>query len=121
MPQKPSKCQISKSEISGVSPMRGISFIKKHWIEPKIVKTPDHKREMVNFYDETSLSKKNFYECNVCEGPLVPVSTCTFCKKATVRRCAKCNVIYNVDIHETCQNLVSYASLVSQKSLSIEI
>ena len=121
MPQIPSKCQITKTENSNVSPMRGISFIKKHWIKPTFVKTPDHQKEFANFHDETSLSKKIFYECNACEGPLVPVSTCTFCKKATVRRCVKCNAINNENKHDTCQNLVSYASLVSQKSLSIEI
>ncbi len=121
MPQISSKCQIIIDDIIHVSPMRGISFIKNHLIAPTFEKTPDHQKGFTNVYDEASLSKNIFYECSLCKGPLVPVSTCTCCKKATVRKCAKCNAIKNVPTHETCQNLVSYVNIVSHKSLSVEI
>ena len=96
--------------------LRGISSIKTPLIEgSKSAVTRSQSLVCANFNDGNDLSKNIFYACDICEGPLVPVSICTICKKATLRSCTKCDVIRNIHSHEACKNLASFASTVSKK------
>ena len=60
------------------------------------------------------LSKRLFYACTDCEGPLVPISCCTFCKKTSIRKCTKCNQTWNIKNHESCKSLLSFARIIFQ-------
>ncbi len=69
--------------------------------------------------DEESISKSIFYACTVCEGALVPVSSCTFCKRTSLRKCAKCDKIKDMAFHESCKILVSFGWVIAQKQTRI--
>lgn len=65
--------------------------------------------------DKEDLSKNIFYACGICEGPLVPVSSCAFCKRTSLRRCNKCNRIKDMQTHEPCKILVSFGWVIAKK------
>ncbi|WP_316504785.1 hypothetical protein [Nitrosopumilus sp.] len=71
-----------------------------------------------NFDDagDDDLSKSIFYICTNCEGPLVPISTCVFCKRITLRRCTKCAKTRDVKSHDSCKVLISFGNAVVQRN-----
>ncbi len=76
-------------------------------------KSFDHSK--ITNSDEENISKSIFYACTVCEGPLVPVSSCTFCKRTSLRKCTKCDKIKDMAFHESCKILVSFGWVIAQK------
>ena len=100
-----------------MSTLKGEIFIKNNSKkESKFpVQSHNHITELMNSNDEADLSRSIFYACNVCEGPLIPIANCVFCKRASVRTCAACNGIREIQHHEPCKILVSFASAVLQK------
>lgn len=73
------------------------------------------------FNDGNDFSKSLFYACDICEGPLVPVSICTICKKATLRGCIKCDTVKNMHSHEACKSLASFVRTISKNYTGNEI
>ncbi|MCV0392583.1 MAG: hypothetical protein K5790_04720 [Nitrosopumilus sp.] len=67
--------------------------------------------------DKEDISREIFYACGICEGPLVPVSSCTFCKRTSLRRCNRCNRIKDMKVHESCKILVNFGWAIAKKHL----
>ena len=65
--------------------------------------------------NENDLSKGIFYICKNCEGPMIPISTCIFCKRTTLRRCTGCDKIRDIKSHDSCKILISFGNAVVQR------
>ena len=76
------------------------------------VNTPDLTASKNNSIDEKNLSKSVFFACTICAGPLIPTSTCVFCKKTYLRKCTKCTKICQLKDHEMCKILICFGSTV---------
>ena len=74
---------------------------------------PDIKDDYVKI---NNLSNTILYACSSCDGPLVPITNCVFCKKAVTRKCMKCNKTNNFGSHELCEILIHYGSMVFSNS-----
>ncbi|MFB5628145.1 MAG: hypothetical protein ACE5R5_08110 [Nitrosarchaeum sp.] len=68
-----------------------------------------------NFDDGSNLSKNIFYACMNCNGPLVPISMCVFCKRASLRKCIKCGKPKEIQSHESCKILITFGNTIAQK------
>ena len=78
-------------------------------------RTPDQTIVCANFNDGNNLSKNIFFACDICEGPLVPITICIVCKKAEMRRCTRCLFLRNTYSHDACKCLIAVGSKISKK------
>ncbi|MDH3618071.1 MAG: hypothetical protein OEM89_05040 [Nitrosopumilus sp.] len=101
-----------------MSALRDIVPIRNPLIDESKFRVNRHNQPIIitKIRDGDDLSNDIFYSCIICEGPLVPVSNCTFCKKATLRKCTRCDSLKNMHSHESCKSLVSFGRLVFQKN-----
>lgn len=114
IPQIPSYAQISISEIFFMNSLRG-KLIHRQSQEKSTQRASSHTLPSINSIDEVIRSKSIFYACTKCEGALVPISTCTFCKRTSLRTCTKCHTIIDTQFHESCKILISFANIISSK------
>ena len=70
---------------------------------------------LTNPNEGNNLSKNFFYACSICEGSLIPESTCEICKRTSIRKCVKCNGVYKMPNHESCKFLISFGREIIQK------
>ncbi|MHA7646893.1 hypothetical protein [Nitrosopumilus sp. S4] len=99
--------------------MLGISSVKKFMEKEsknQSCNNPNFKMDL----DKEDLSREIFYACGICEGPLVPVSSCAFCKRTSLRRCNRCNRIKDMQVHESCKILVNFGWTIAKKHIQRE-
>ena len=77
--------------------------------------TCDSKIDFVNSIDSNELSKHVFFACVSCNGALVPISTCIFCKKVFLRGCTECDETIESKCHDSCIILISLRNKFSTK------
>jgi hypothetical protein len=70
-----------------------------------------------NFDGGNYLSKNIFYACLSCDGPLVPISLCVFCKRTSLRKCIKCSKAKEIQSHESCKILIAFGSVIAQNHI----
>ena len=121
MPQKKSYQHITKYHIRIMNTLNDEIFIKKDSMEETEFPTHAYKNKIINHDNKNELSKKIFCICDTCKGPLVPIANCMCCKKASMRRCVICDGIREIQHHEPCKILVSFANTILQKSTEINI
>ena len=51
-----------------------------------------------------NLIKKLLFVCEKCDGALVQLATCTYCKKTVMRVCVYCNTISRIP-HASCNHI----------------
>lgn len=61
-----------------------------------------------------------FYSCTTCQGPLIPVSNCIFCKRSTMRKCTDCGALKKFSSHDSCKTLLSFGKIIALKYSSID-
>jgi len=49
------------------------------------------------------------YACENCDGPLAPIAVCMVCKRASVRKCLRCQRDIITCTHLSCDTLISFA------------
>lgn len=84
---------------------------------PKIKESsyPSH-TEFVNFENESNLPKDIlFFACTSCNGPLVPTTTCIFCKRTFLRKYEKCGKNRYIQSHQACKILIAFGNSVTRK------
>ena len=96
--------------------MLGISSFK-NLMEKEAKNRNQNNPNFKSSLDKEDLSREIFYACGICEGPLVPVSSCTFCKRTSLRRCNKCNRIKDMKVHESCKILVNFGWAIAKRHL----
>ena len=94
-----------------MSPLRGKTSVNISMIEESSLFPAQTKKTPFTDY-RSNLSKSLFYACSICEGPLVPVSYCTFCKKTSLRVCTRCNCTRDIQNHDSCKSLLSFAGII---------
>ena len=77
--------------------------------------TGNHKIEFVNSIDRNDLSKHVFFACVSCNGALIPISTCIFCKRVFLRGCTGCDETMESQCHDSCIILISLGNKFSPK------
>ncbi|MDH3618073.1 MAG: hypothetical protein OEM89_05050 [Nitrosopumilus sp.] len=99
-----------------MKPLRGTNPIRNSLIDESqsAMISSSQLEGFTKIRDGDDLSNDIFYSCIICEGPLVPVSNCTFCKKATLRKCTRCDSLKNMHSHESCKSLVSFRKKIDQ-------
>ncbi|NNL57955.1 MAG: hypothetical protein HKP31_00525 [Nitrosopumilus sp.] len=95
--------------------MMGISSIKNFMENQSKGNKNDLKPLILDGEREEEFSKNIFYACGICEGPLVPVSSCAFCKRTSLRRCNKCKRVKDIQTHESCKILVCFGWEIAKK------
>lgn len=68
--------------------------------------------ETNSIIDNSSLTKTVLFVCDLCDGPLVPSSLCTVCKKTATRVCVKCGNAKKTNTHTTCCDLLLLGSMI---------
>ena len=68
--------------------------------------------ETNSIIDNSSLTKTVLFVCDSCNGPLVPSSLCTVCKKTAIRMCVKCGNTKKTNPHTTCCDLLLLGSMI---------
>lgn len=68
-----------------------------------------------------TLVKNVYFACIKCDGPLVPSSQCTVCKKTSYRRCVSCTNEIPTGNHDSCNYLVLLGSLRSKTHSEVEV
>lgn len=58
--------------------------------EMKIDSSMTVDRMRLSIYND--VVKKLFFICEICDGALVPISTCVLCKKTISRKCVGCGI-----------------------------
>lgn len=99
-----------------MSSLRETSFIKNHNNIEKFTPNISH-NQSINSKDDVILSKSIFYACNRCDGALVPISVCIFCKRPSLRSCTNCDMIIDTRYHESCKILITFGNMISKKSV----
>ncbi len=95
--------------------LRETSFIKNHYNNEKSTSNVS-RNQPINSKDDVILSKSIFYACNRCDGALVPISVCIFCKRPSLRSCTNCDMIIDTRYHESCKILIVFGNTISKKS-----
>jgi hypothetical protein len=65
--------------------------------------------------DGNSLAMDVLFACHKCDGPLVPSSECTVCKRTSLRKCAKCGHEVPHGHHQSCEFLILFRQLRSSR------
>ena len=115
MPQSTSYSQITKMLVWFMNSLRETSLIKNQSNEEKIIPFVTHSQPITS-KDDGILSKSIFYACNRCDGALVPISTCIFCKRPSLRSCTNCDMTIDTRYHESCKILISFVNTISKNS-----
>src|SRR3989344_1386578 len=66
--------------------------------------------------DNSSLTRTVLFVCDFCDGPLVPSSLCTICKKTVTRVCVKCGNAKKTSPHTICCDLILLGSMIKRDS-----
>lgn len=96
--------------------LRETSVIKNRYSDEKPIPNISQ-YQSINSKDDVILSKSIFYACNRCDGALVPISVCIFCRRPSLRSCTNCNMIIDTRYHESCKILITFGNMVSKKSV----
>lgn len=62
--------------------------------------------------DNSSLSKTVLFVCDSCDGPLVPSSLCTVCRKTATRTCVNCGTTKKTSTHTICCDLILLGGMI---------
>lgn len=76
--------------------------------------------EVNSVIDNSSLTKTVLFVCDSCDGPLVPSSLCTICKKTATRICVKCGNAKKTNTHTTCCDLLLLSSMIRKDSHKVD-
>ena len=96
--------------------LRNASFILNQDIEEKTSSFISLNKS-INSGDDVILSKSIFYACNRCDGALVPISVCIFCKRPSLRSCTNCDMTIDTRYHESCKILIVFGNAICKKSI----
>ncbi|QLH06830.1 hypothetical protein C5F50_06875 [Nitrosopumilus ureiphilus] len=94
--------------------LRDTNFIKSQNNEEKTTLFVS-RNQPINSNDDIILSKSIFYACNRCDGALIPISICIFCKRPSLRSCTNCDMTIDTRYHESCKILISFGNTISKK------
>ena len=100
--------------------LRKMSFIKKPMTVALESTKNMHSKTIVNINlkEKSKILEKVFLACTNCDGPLVPISSCTFCKRVSFRKCTVCDKIRDMESHESCKILISFGHEIVQKHIT---
>ena len=85
----------------------------KELISPIYTRNPSV--EFTDSIDRNKLSKHIFFACVSCNGALIPISTCIFCKRIFLRGCTQCDETMESQCHDSCILLISLSNKSIQK------
>ena len=85
-----------------------VSSVTSREYEPSTEAEPDKN----SIIDNSSLTKTVLFVCDSCDGPLVPSSLCTVCRKTATRICVNCGITKKTSTHTICCDLILLGGMI---------
>lgn len=82
---------------------------------PEISSKPDFCNFEQVAVDVDTLVKNILCICHKCDGALVPEDRCPVCHRISMRKCISCGNEIPMNIHQSCENLVLFSSMIKNK------